>query len=340
MELNVILPEGLRVNYRDMNEKIVKKSYVIISPCRNEENYMRQTLNSVVNQSILPSKWVIVDDGSTDSTPLILEEYAAKYEFIQIVTRTDRGHRSVGPGVIEAFYVGYNEIDVDDYRYICKLDLDLNLPKLYFENLIVKMESEPRLGTYSGKPYFIDKQTRKHIPEVCGDESSIGASKFYRVTCFKQIGGFVRQVMWDGIDSHRCRYLGWISASEDKENIRFIHLRPMGSSQKSILTGRVRHGFGQYYMGTSFIYMFASFLYRLNKKPYIVGAFANLWGYVKSMLIRVEKLNDPDMVRIMRAFQWDCLYKGKRIAIDKINSSRESVWDPTISKYKIPRLEC
>src|SRR6266850_1026596 len=98
--------------------------YLLISPCRNEADYMRQTLDSVIAQSIRPAKWVIVDDGSKDETPKILAEYARAHDWIEIVTRSDRGSRSVGPGVIEAFYAGYATISPDDYDYLCKLDLD------------------------------------------------------------------------------------------------------------------------------------------------------------------------------------------------------------------------
>jgi len=314
----------------------MSQGYLIISPCRNEEQYMRQTLDSVVNQTIKPKKWIIVDDGSTDATPEILNEYAQQYDFIKIVKRKNRGHRSVGPGVIEAFYEGYNTTNIDDFDYICKLDLDLDLPLEYFQILIEKMEKEPRLGTYSGKPYFIHDKTKKLIAEVCGDESSVGMTKFYRVNCFKQIGGFVKQVMWDGIDSHRCRFLGWISASEDDPRIRFTHLRPMGSSQKSIITGRVRHGFGQYFMGTSFIYMFASVVFRLNKKPYVMGSFATLWGYLKSAITGVERLDDPQMIKLMRRFQWSCLVSGKTKAVKKANIDSSNNWDPEKEVYQIP----
>ena len=86
---------------------------------------MRQTLDSVVAQSVRPARWVIVDDGSSDDTPRILAEYRARHDWIQIVTRTDRGHRAVGPGVIEAFYAGYETVVPGDYEYLCKLDLDL-----------------------------------------------------------------------------------------------------------------------------------------------------------------------------------------------------------------------
>jgi len=108
-----------------------RNRYVLISPCRNEAAYMRQTLDSVIAQSLKPMKWVIVDDGSTDETPRVLAEYASKYDWIQIVTRADRGHRAVGPGVIDAFYSGYEAIEPEQYDFLCKLDLDLRLPPRY-----------------------------------------------------------------------------------------------------------------------------------------------------------------------------------------------------------------
>src|ERR1700747_116391 len=97
------------------------KRYAIISPCRNEAAYMRDTLDSVIGQSIRPAKWIIVDDGSTDDTPTLLRGYQSKHDWIEVVTRKDRGQRSVGPGVIEAFYSGYAAINPGDYDYLCKL---------------------------------------------------------------------------------------------------------------------------------------------------------------------------------------------------------------------------
>ena len=302
--------------------------YLIISPCRNEEKLMRKTLDTVCQQSILPDRWVIVDDGSTDSTPDILKEYADKYDFISIVSRENRGHRKVGGGVIDAFYSGMSSINIDDYEYLCKLDLDLILPLNYFELIINKMKENPRIGNASGKPYYIDKRTGDLISEGCGDENSIGATKFYRVKCFKQIGGFVRQVMWDGIDGHRSRMLGWIAVSWDEPAIRFTHLRPMGSSQKSILTGRRRHGFGQYFMGSSFTYMSVAATYRiLFHRPFILGGLAMWWGYVKSALTRTKRLEDPEFRKFLRQYQWDCLLKGKKKATEDINKKQEEKWD-------------
>ena len=125
--------------------------------------------------------------------------------------------RRVGPGVIEAFYAGLDQVRLEDFDYLCKLDMDLDLPARYFELLMERMESNPRIGTTSGKPWFVHPQSGALVPEVCGDEMSVGMTKFYRVACFKEIGGFVRQVMWDGIDCHRARMLGWIAESVDLE---------------------------------------------------------------------------------------------------------------------------
>src|SRR5262249_49099923 len=111
---------------------------------------MRRTLDSVLAQSQPPALWVIVDDGSTDQTPAILADHAAKPPFIRMVRRPDRGGRAVGPGVIEAFYAGLDTIDLGAFDYVCKLDLDLDLPPRYFAILMDRMEDQPRLGTCSG----------------------------------------------------------------------------------------------------------------------------------------------------------------------------------------------
>lgn len=294
----------------------MSRRYVIISPCRNEADFMRQTLDTVIAQSLRPSKWVIVDDGSTDATPKILAKYASQHDWIEIVTRADRGRRAIGPGVVDAFYAGYQTINPDDYQYLCKLDLDLRLPPGYFEELIVRMEANPRLATCSGKAYI--ERSGGLVNERHGDESSIGASKFYRVSCFKELGGFVREVMWDGIDCHRCRMHGWIACSWDDPELRFVHLRPMGSSQQSIYSGRMRHGYGQYFMGTGLLYMMANAINRLNEKPYVLGSLAMIWGWLYSALQGKPRYDDHEFREFLRRYQWRALLVGKKQAIEEI----------------------
>ena len=292
-------------------------SYVLISPCRDEAAYMRETLDSVIAQSLRPARWVIVDDGSTDETPRILAEYARRHDWIQIVTVGDRGRRSVGPGVVEAFYAGYRTINPDDYEYLCKLDLDLRLPPRYFEILVARMTANARIATCSGKAYV--EERGRLVPERHGDDTSLGMTKFYRVSCFKAIGGFVREVMWDGIDCHQCRMKGWIACSWDEPELRFVHLRPMGSSQQSIYAGRMRHGAGQYFMGTGFLYMAASAASRLNQKPYVLGSAAMLWGWISSALQRKPRLADRKFTAALRAYQRRVLLLGKKRALEEIH---------------------
>ncbi len=292
----------------------MSRSYVVISPCRNEAEYMRKTLDSVVAQTVRPALWIIVNDGSTDNTSQILDEYAAQHEWIRVIARSNRGRRSVGPGVVDAFYAGYDAICPDDYEYLCKLDLDLWLPPRYFEGLIERMESNPRIATCSGKAYILTP--RGLVCERHGDETSIGASKFYRMDSFVRIGGFVRAVMWDGIDCHRCRMFGWIACSWDDPELRFVHLRPMGSSQKNIYAGRIRHGYGQYFMGTGFLYMLANAANRLNERPYFIGSLAMLWGWLHGALWRRPRYEDAEFRQFLRRYQRRTLLRGKRWAVE------------------------
>lgn len=291
-------------------------SYVLISPCRDEADYMRQTLDTVIAQSILPARWVIVDDGSTDETPNILTEYARRHDWIKIVTRSDRGRRAVGPGVIDAFYAGLDVINLDEFEYLCKLDLDLELPPTYFERVIERMKASPRQANFSGKPYLRENDGRL-ISERLGDENAVGQVKLYRVTAFKEIGGFVRQVSWDGIDGHMCRMKGWIAQSEDRPELRFIHLRQMGSSQHSIWVGRLRWGFGKYFMGSALYYVSAVALYRMFEKPYIIGGWGILWGYLKAMFAGMPRFENREFRRFLRRFELHSLLFGKRRTVDR-----------------------
>jgi len=299
----------------------VEGRYLLISPCRDEAAYMRQTLESIIAQSVRPTKWVVVDDGSTDDSLRILVSYAARYDWISVVQRPDRGRRSVGPGVIDAFYAGYNTIEPDDYEFLCKLDLDLRLPPRYFETLIRRMQANVNLGTCSGKSYI--EEGGRLLFERHSDDTSLGMTKFYRVVCFKEIGGFVREVMWDGIDCHLCRMKGWIACSWDEPDLRFVHLRPMGSSQQSVYAGRMRHGFGQYFMGTGFLYILASAVSRINQRPYLLGSLAMLWGWLSSALQRKPRFADMEFRKFLRRYQWRVLLIGKKRAVAEIHRSRE-----------------
>lgn len=315
------------------------RRYCIITPCRDEARFARRTLDSVIAQAEPPALWVIVDDGSTDGTPAILAEYAARVPWIRVVRRGDRGERRVGGGVVEAFYAGLEGVDLGAFDYLCKLDLDLDLPRGYFAALMDRMEASPRLGTCSGKAYYVRGDPSAPVPfplgadprlvsERIGDDVSVGASKFYRVACFRQIGGFVREVMWDGIDAHRCRQLGWIAASWDDPPLRFLHLRPMGTSHRGWWTGRARHGAGQWFMGTGPLWMLASALFRMTRPPFLVGGAAMLHGYLRGWWTGAPRYGDDAFRAFLRRYHRRCLLVGKRRATAELDARQAASWDP------------
>ena len=290
--------------------------YAVVTPCRNEEAYLPRIIESVVNQTMRPAVWVIVDDGSDDQTAAIVEEAARAHDWIHLHKRPDRGARAVGGGVVEAFNDGLRQIVLSDYDYVCKLDADLGLPERYFESIVELMEADPVRGNLSGKTY-IQTGSGRWVSERMGDENAIGPAKFYRVACFNDIGGFVKQASWDGIDGHRCRMHGWIAESIDREDLRIRHYRPQGTSQVSVWTGRKRWGRGKYFMGSSIMYVTAVSVYRMIERPFIIGGFGILCGYVISWMRRDERYDDRDYLRFFRRYERNSLLFGKRRTMQK-----------------------
>jgi hypothetical protein len=155
---------------------------------------------------------------------------------------------------------------------------------------------------------------------------SVGMTKFYRRRCFEQIGGFVREVMWDAIDCHKARYLGWRALSWDDPDLRFEHLRPMGASQKGIFTGRRRHGFGQYFMGSDPFYFTATALYRMAHPPFVLGGLATLLGYAGAWWRGAPQYADDELRAFIRAYQRRALRVGKARAIAEIDKAQAQVF--------------
>jgi hypothetical protein len=236
------------------------------------------------------------------------------------------GGRILGTAVIRAFYDGLDQVDWTKYDYICKLDADISLPEQYFETIVQYMEADPRLGTCSGKAYYRTSAGYR-VSEKVSDEMSLGAVKFYRRQCFEQIGGFVPEVMWDGIDCHRCRMLGWRACSLPDVELAVQHMRPMGSSDRGVLRGRRRHGAGQYFMGTGFVYLFLSAIYRLKWPPVIRGSFATMKGYIGALFSRKPRYPDYIFRKFLRRYQRRCIWQGKNRATANIDRIQAATWN-------------
>ena len=301
------------------------RRYAVISPCRDEQEFLRRTLDSVLGQSEPPAVWIVVDDGSTDATPRILREYADRHPCLKIVSMPPRKTRVLGPAVVHAFNRGLEEIDLADYDYVVKLDVDLDLPPRYFELLMDHMEADPRLASCSGTP--CGSHEGRLVPERGSEEISAGMTKFYRVSAFKDIGGLAPVLMWDGIDCHSARVRGWRARSFDEPGLRFEHLRPMGSSDRGILRGKRRHGHGQYLMGTHPIYMLASVIRRVPDSPPVVGSLNILAGYVGAALRRVPRHGTREFRSQVRRFQLASLVVGKTRAVEAWERRQRVEWD-------------
>lgn len=284
-----------------MSTRNENRRFLVISPVRDEGAFLQQTIDSMVAQTVRPSAWMIVDDGSTDDTPNIVERAATTHPWIRLHRRKDRGVRHVGGGVVEAFDDGLRHFDLGEFDYVCKLDGDLKFGPTYFERLFEKFEADGRLGTASGKCF--DVAPGGWVPLRTSDEFSLGACKSYRVTCFREIGGLVAQTMWDGIDCHRCRMLGWKAASFHDEELRLYEMRPMGSSHKGVVHGRLRWGQGQYFMGTHWLYVCAIAFYRMFERPFLIGGVCIFIGYVRGFFRRAPRYDDLAFRKFLHRWQ-------------------------------------
>lgn len=274
---------------------------MIVSPCRDEAATLERTIACMVAQTKPPARWVIVDDGSTDRTPEILAAAAREIPWLRVVRRSDRGFRKLGGGVIDAFYEGVAAVDVD-YDFIAKMDVDLEFSASYIETLLDYFRADAKLASASGKVFRREGDTQ--VEEFMIDEMVAGQFKFYRREAFEAIGGFVREVMWDGIDFHRARMAGFRTASLADPRLRILHLRLMGSSDLNIYRGRLRWGRGQWFMGSALPYVIASGLFRAREKPYGIGGLLIIVGYLRAALLREPRLPDLAFRRELRRWQY------------------------------------
>lgn len=286
---------------------------VIIAPVRDEADLIRLTLDSMVAQTVRPVEWIIVDDGSKDNTAEIVHEYAQKYPFIRLVQRPDRGFRKVGGGVVAAFKFGITQILHQDYQYIAKLDGDMSFGPRYLEKMFAEFESDPKLAAVSGKVFRTEQQER--VEEIIIDEHVAGQFKLYRRTAFEEIGGFVEEVLWDGIDVHTARMKGWNTKSFYDEDAILMHHRLMGSSDKNVYRGRLRWGRGIWFMGYHPLYALASGVFRMREKPFVIGGLLIIAGYLGAALRGAPRYENPEFRRHLHQWQLaqikNLLFKSK-----------------------------
>lgn len=282
----------------------VGRRIVVVSPCRDEERTLERTMACMEAQTLPPARWIVVDDGSRDRTPEILAAAAERIPWLRIVSRSDRGYRKLGGGVIDAFYEGLGAVDVP-YDFVAKMDVDLEFQPTYLERILGYFERDPKLAAASGKVFRPEGSGL--VEEFMIDDMVAGQFKLYRREAFERIGGFVRELMWDGIDFHRARVEGFRTASLPDPELRIVHLRLMGSSDRNVYRGRLRWGRGQWFMGSSAGYVLASSLFRMREKPYVLGGALIFVGYLLAALRSEPRYEDDRFRRELRRWQRDRL---------------------------------
>jgi len=273
-------------------------NYYVIIPAYNEEQFIALTLRSLVDQTVLPSKVVVVNDNSTDTTPEIVLAFAKKYPFISLVDKTSDAIHLPGSKVINAFNKGLEAVD-ENYDFIVKADADLIFPSNYFETLIQHFESDHEIGLVGGFCY-IEKNGEWILENLTDKDHIRGALKAYRKATFKEIGGLKPAMGWDTVDELLCKFYHWKIKTDDTLHVK--HLKPTGANYSK--TARYKQGEAFYSLGYGFlITLIASSKLALRKKKpllfldYIMG-FWKAKSAKKSLLVTTEQ------AKFIRNYRW------------------------------------
>ena len=273
----------------------------IISPVRNESEYIEKTLQAVTGQTVRPSEWIIVNDDSTDETASIVARYAADYPWINLLhrdRRENKGDRQRGKGVVDTFYYGHDHLADPDYDFVVKLDGDVSFEPDYFEFLLGRFKANPGLGIAGGGLYERTDGVNwelKSAPDHVG-----GPVKTYRRQCFDDIGGLVPALGWDGFDEWKALTLGW--QVQSYSDLRINHYRIMGNATGP-LKAKIEQGYGAHYMGYHFLYTVARGTRHMATRPLIVGGLAMMGAHALAWIQRRDQLPDSTVKQFIHRTQ-------------------------------------
>lgn len=283
---------------------IFNSKYVIITPAHNEAGFIKRTIQSVAGQSIKPSQWLVVDDGSTDETANIVKDFQRKYDFIKLLSLPGHEGASHAEGLLAAkeaiaFNHGLRNLTVLDYEFIVKLDADLEFDYQYFEGLLAHFQKDKYLGIAGGQ--FFHQKGSSFVKENVPEDHVRGATKMYRQNCFESILGIEEVLGWDTIDEIKAQMKGWRTKSF--YDCQVMHLRPTGSIG-GILKGKARHGLTAYKLGYHPIFMIGRAVRRLFESPKLMGSLAMLYGFAKGYTTRQPLIVDFDQKLFLRQQQF------------------------------------
>tara|TARA_R110000823_G_scaffold79592_2_gene181456 strand:+ start:11706 stop:12560 length:855 start_codon:yes stop_codon:yes gene_type:complete len=273
------------------------KIYIII-PAHNEEAYIQGMLQSIVGQSIIPKKVIVVNDASTDGTQKTIDEFSEKHPFIESVSLNSEKFHKPGSKVINAFYKGFETLDTD-FDFIGKFDADIVLPPNYFENVLALFSSDEKIGIAGGNLY-IEKENGWEFEAISEKTKVRGPIKLYRKRCFEEIGGLKKSIGWDTVDELLAEYHGWKVKTDTTLQVK--HLKP---------TGKVYSKSSKYKQGEAFYKMRYGFWLTLiasaklaSKKNSFQFFIDSMRGYFQSKNAKLEYLVSEEEGKFVRNLRW------------------------------------
>ena len=304
---------------------MVNFPYVLITPARNEEAFIEKTLESVVRQTLLPERWVIVNDGSTDATAAKIRSYLAGHSWIRLVDLPVCRDRNFAAKVY-AFNAGREQVQDIDYAVIGNLDADVSLDPDHFEFLMNEFVRDPKLGVAG--TVFREEGYNSATDSFEGETHVAGASQMFRRECFDQIGGYQPNkgggIDWMAVTTARMK--GWKTQSYREK--WFFHHRSLGTAERSRLASSFSYGEKDYYLGGHPLWEMFRVGWRMTRRPYLIGGAALGLGYIWALLKRAERPVSKELMRFHRKEQ---MQKLKSILVSVIAFKRIDSFEARVS---------
>ena len=289
--------------YLELHNRYLLKNtmkYLIIMPAYNEADYILSTLRSIVEQTLLPTYLLVVDDNSSDNTYQLVKNFIVEYPWINIIKRKSEAIHLPGSKVIQAFNYGLQTIQsIDDFDIIVKLDADLILPPNYFEKIVQRFSSAPRIGMVGGFAYIL-KEKEWCLENLTNKDHIRGAFKAYKIDCFKEIGGLKPAMGWDTVDELLCNYYEWEIITLPELKVK--HLKPTGIMYNK--KARYNQGKAFYHLSYGFTLTFIASLKLAFKKKNPLLFFDYMIGYFKALRRKEPFLVNNDQAKFIREYRW------------------------------------
>ena len=272
--------------------------YYIVIPSYNEEALIGLTLQSLISQTVLPSKIVVVNDNSTDRTAEVVLEFAKNNPYISLVNKSSENIHLPGSKVIQAFEKGFETLD-DNYDLIVKIDADLIFPTNYFETIIKQFQSDERIGMVGGFCY-IEKNGEWILENLTDKDHIRGALKAYRKETFQQIGGLKPAMGWDTVDELLCKFYNWKVVTDESLHVK--HLKPTGASYNK--AARYKQGEAFYSLGYGFIITAISSLKLAMRKGKPLLFIDYIMGFWKAKSSGKPLFVTAEQAKFFRNYRW------------------------------------